>query len=247
MLLRRCFITDENNFNSENFGFENEEIGNLSSNPQNDNELNENVGDMTAEPYSSGSNSDKARKGISEIFEWLDVLVTAMVAVVLIFSFLFRIATIQGSSMVDTLHNKEKVVISNLGYNPKAGDIVVISRNQNNSVEDETSSELPIIKRVIATAGQEVDIRNGSVYIDGEKLDEPYLSDGVQTYAKQGQVEFPLYVPSGYIFVLGDNRGDSTDSRNLQIGEQGIINTDYILGRVIFRIIPFTTAGDLKK
>ena len=76
---------------------------------------------------------------------------------------------------------------------------------------------------------------------------KPYLSDGVQTYAKQGQVEFPLYVPSGYIFVLGDNRGDSTDSRNLQIGEQGIINTDYILGRVIFRIIPFTTAGDLKK
>lgn len=189
----------------------------------------------------------KAKKTVAEIFEWLDVLVTAMVAVVLVFSMLFRVATIKGNSMLDTLHDGERVVISKLGYIPDFGDIVVISRNQNNAVADEISSDMPIIKRVIATAGQEVDIRNGCVYIDGEILSEPYLADGVQTYAKSGQVEFPLYVPQGYIFVLGDNRGDSTDSRNLQIGEQGLINTDYVLGRVIFRIMPFTTANGLKK
>ena len=149
--------------------------------------------------------------------------------------------------MLDTLHTGEKVVISNLGYRPQTGDIVVISRNQNNSVEGEETSELPIIKRVIATAGQTVDLRDGAVFVDDVRLEEPYLTEGVMTYAKPGEVEFPLYVPQGYIFVLGDNRGNSLDSRSLRIGEDGLINTDYVLGHAVFRIFPFSTAEDLKK
>ncbi len=186
------------------------------------------------------------KKIVSEIFEWLDVLVAAMISVVLVFSLFFRIATIVGDSMLDTLHEGEKVVISNVGYKPQVGDIVVISRNQNNSVEGGSESDLPIIKRVIAVGGQEVNIKDGYVYINGEKLDEPYLADEVMTYAKPSQVEFPMEVPMGYVFVLGDNRPYSLDSRSLSIGENGLINDDYILGRAMFRIFPFETSGGLK-
>ncbi len=180
-----------------------------------------------------------------DVIEWLEVIATAVIAVVVIFCFLFRVATIDGDSMLDTLHSEEKVIITNLAYTPKNGDIVVISRNVENSVESQITDQGPIIKRVIAVGGQTVNIDNNTkkVYVDGVELKEDYAR--TETMTQDPSVEFPLYVPEGYIFVLGDNRAESLDSRFSQIGENGLVDTRYVLGHAIFRIFPFNTIGRL--
>lgn len=186
-----------------------------------------------------------------EILEWLDVLVTAIIAVVIIFSLVFRVATIDGNSMRNTLYggdeygrNADKVIITNLAYEPKQGDIVVVSRNIENTIEGQVMGDEPIIKRVIAVGGQTVniDFEKGIVYVDGEALEEPYISTPT---VDRADVQFPVYVPEGCIFVLGDNRGDSLDSRSSRIGNNGLIDTRYVLGHAIFRIFPFNRIGRL--
>lgn len=187
-----------------------------------------------------------------EILEWLEILVSAVIAVVIIFSLIFRIATIDGDSMKNTLHGgnaftgevADKVIITDFAYTPAQGDIVVISRNIENSIEAQERSDSPIIKRVIAVGGQTVDIdfESGIVYVDGNRLEEDYISTPTKN---RGDVEFPLYVPEGYIFVLGDNRAESLDSRYSQIGENGLVDTRYVLGHAVFRIFPLDRIGGL--
>ena len=178
-----------------------------------------------------------------EIFEWIDMIAVAVIAVVIIFSLIFRIATISGPSMQNTLYSGERVIITNFAYEPKQGDIVVVSRNIENSVED-LDGDGPIIKRVIAVAGQTVDIdfESGTVYVDGEALKEDYISTPTKN---KYEVSFPVYVPEGSIFVLGDNRANSLDSRSSRIGNNGLIDTRYVLGHAVFRILPFNRIGRL--
>ena len=158
-----------------------------------------------------------------EIFDWIDTITTAFIAVVLIFTFFFRIATIVGPSMQNTLYSGEKVIISGFAYEPKYGDIVVISRNTNNKVGNTAAGSEPIIKRVIATEGQWVDIdfRRGIVYVGDDPanlapLEEPYAKN---LTTRKWDVDFPVYVEDNCIFVLGDNRNDSLDSRSSTIGD----------------------------
>ena len=178
-----------------------------------------------------------------DIFEWLEVIVTAMVAVVVVFTLVFKVVTIDGGSMRETLHNGDKVVISNLFYTPKQKDIVVISRNIDNSYESE--SQAPIIKRVIATEGQieDIDFNTGMVYVDGVALDEPYTRTPTNL---SYDIQFPVKVDDGCVFVLGDNRNDSHDSRSSLIGNNGKIDTRYILGKAILKVFPFSEIGGIE-
>ncbi len=193
----------------------------------------------------SGEFDEKPPKSLkTETFEWLDVLVISVMAVVILFTFFFRVVTIDGESMENTLHSGEKVVISSMFYAPQQGDIVVVSRNTDNSLNPNTYSE-PIIKRVIATEGQWVDIdEQGNVFVDGVLLEEEYTKNSAINHLED-EIEFPALVPENCVFVLGDNRQNSLDSRSARIGVNGMIDERYILGKAVYRIFPLKKMGGL--
>lgn len=179
-----------------------------------------------------------------ELFEWLEIICTSIVAVVIIFTLLFRVITINGDSMKNTLQPNDKVIITNLFYTPKQFDIVVLSENALNSYEGEKSHSR-LIKRIIATEGQvvNIDFAKGKVYVDGVELSEPY----VKTPTNRAQdVVFPVVVPEGHVFVLGDNRNESLDSRSSSVGNGGMVDERYILGKAVLRVYPFDDFGGLE-
>ena len=177
-----------------------------------------------------------------EIFDWVDSVVFSVIFMVLIFTLVFRIVTIKGDSMLDTVVDGDKVIISNAFYTPKQGDMVVISRDYFNKLGQPIDGSEPIIKRVIATEGQKVniDFESGIVYVDDVPLDEPYTKNPT---TRKEDVQFPLTVEEDCLFVLGDNRAVSKDSRDSSIG---LVNERYVLGKVILRVFPFDSFGGLK-
>lgn len=185
----------------------------------------------------------KNSKGKLEVFDWLEIIVASVIIVTILFTFVFKVVTISGDSMLDTLHSGERIIISKLFYTPERGDIVVISRNADNS-PDYNNNETCIIKRVIATEGQVVDIdfTAGVVSVDGVPLDEPYTNTPTNT---RGDVVFPVTVPEGHVFVLGDNRNVSADSRKSTLGDNGMVDERNILGRALLRYLPFSRFGVL--
>ena len=151
--------------------------------------------------------------------EWFEAMVMAMVAVALVFTFAVRMIRVEGESMVPTLQDGQRILISSLPYQPQYGDIIV--------TDAYTSYGEPLVKRVIGKAGDEIDIdfQNGIVYRNGQALDEPYTAE--PTYLQES-VEFPVTVPEDCLFVMGDNRNHSTDSRDQRVG---FIHVNYVLGR----------------
>ena len=159
-------------------------------------------------------------------FEWYEALISAALVLVLIFSFFFRIIQVDGESMVPTLQNGEKLIVWGAGYEPQRGDVVI--------VDSYTPYGKPLVKRVIAKGGDTIciDYETGTVAVNGEVLQEDYIAE--PTYLGY-DVEFPYTVPEGTVFVMGDNRNHSADSRYARLG---CVDESRILGRVLLRIIP---------
>lgn len=168
------------------------------------------------------------------VFEAVNSLMVALICVVLLLTFVIRQVTVSGESMTDTLKDGDRLFITNFAYTPQYGDIVIISHGEHYAE--------PIIKRVIATEGQSLKINydTGEVSVDGVVLDEPYIKG--RTFEIDDPLNIPDKIPEGYIFVMGDNREGSLDSRSKTIG---LIPVDNILGKAQIRIFPPESFGSV--
>lgn len=163
-----------------------------------------------------------------DFYEWVQALVYSVLAVVVIFTFGIRLIGVEGHSMVPTLQEGDRLLVANpMFYDDfKYGDIVVLTK--------ESFLSEPIVKRVIAVGGQTVDIDfdSGSVYVDGMLLKEDYINE--LTFTTDG-TEFPVTVPEGSVFVMGDNRNHSNDSRDVKLGT---VDTRHMIGKAVAVIFP---------
>lgn len=168
---------------------------------------------------------------LSSFYEVVDSVKGAAVVVFIIFALVFRAVGVEGDSMNPTLSNGDWVAVSSVFSDYQRGDIVIVTQPWEKNV--------PIIKRVIAVEGDTVfiDFDKNEVYVNDELLDEPYIAQPTRLHY---DVQFPLTVGEGELFVMGDNRNDSLDSRSSKIG---MIDERYVLGKALFRFLP---AGEWK-
>ena len=191
-----------------------------------------------SESFEIQQEPSEVRRPGAGLFEWLQMILGCVVVAVLVFNCLARLTRVDGHSMDNTLQHQEMLLVWSLGYTPQQGDIVVLNK---------TTADLPgwdgtraIVKRVIAVGGQTVDIdySTGTVYVDGVPLDEPYIKEEMyrpDPYLRPEMQQTHWEIPEGSIFVMGDNRNNSTDSRDDRLGP---IDTGYVLGKVVLALWP---------
>ena len=179
----------------------------------------------------------KREKGslASDLFDWAEALVYALALLVVVCAFFVRLSGVQGTSMYPTLDNGDQLLLLSFGYNePERGDIVVLMADD--------FMDKPLVKRVIGIGGDVIDM-DPSGTVNGEALYEPYINDlnGQDMYL--GDIQFPLTVPDGQVFVMGDNRNGSSDSRKAEVGT---IPYEKIVGKAVFRLFPFNRMGRIE-
>ena len=187
---------------------------------------------MNEEPMPGQQGTERQEAAWLSAFEWVELIVTAVVFCILFFVFAARTVGVIGPSMEQTLIEGDRLIVSRLFYTPAHGDIVVLRKD--------TFKEEPIVKRIIAMEGETVDIDfdRGIVYVNGTPLDEPYTN--TPTNLPEDFIYGEVTVPEGCVFVMGDNRNRSADSRTASIG---FVDTRYIIGRALLRIWPLNKFG----
>lgn len=223
-----------------------------SNSVNNENKNNENKNNEKENENNKNNKSNKSNKKsgfAADLVEWVETFAMALCVVVILFTFGFRIVTVDGDSMLNTLHHGERLVISDVMYKPEIGDVVITS------VPDYYGDN-PLVKRVIALGGQTVDIdfEKWVVTVDGKPLaidefgnptNEPYVNYEPGYPMRrleniQNPISYPYTIPEGYVFVMGDNRNNSSDSRKF-----GAVAERNIIGKVFFRITPFDKIGTI--
>lgn len=203
--------------------------------------------ELVNEEETSVSEDDENKKPLSHaIFEWIELFALSLAAVLIIMTFFIRHSPVSGESMMPTLHENDVLIISRVGYEPENGDIVIIQ------TPDAISH--PLVKRVIATGGQTVriDFDTWEIFVDEKlvkedyirKTDEPMKRYEISNYFNKIDAERKIFeevVPENCVFVLGDNRNNSKDSRTL-----GFIDERFIVGEVNFRLLPLSSIGDVE-
>ena len=204
-------------------------------------------GSKNDESETQNNNGEEKTSFLSDILEITESVFMSIFVVLLLFTFVARPVTVDGASMNPTLEDEDKLIMNSLLYSPDVGDIVIID-NQNGYIFDANNETViktdglkkRIIKRVIALEGQTVDIDtiNGTVTVDGEVRDEPFIA--AATAYDPGAFDYPITVPEGYVFVMGDNRNNSTDSRDNHVG---FVRKEDIMGEAVFRFYPLNKFG----
>lgn len=180
------------------------------------------------------------------LLDWLQLLAVVLVVIVGMFTFVVSIVGVDGSSMYPTLHDRDLMLVQRIAYTPRQGDVVVLRK-------DNTFDDQALVKRIIATGGQTVyiDYEANTITVDGQVLEEPYLNyEYDPTYGSDymaeridldGQyVNQAFTVPEGCVFVCGDNRNHSSDSR---VAALGMVDERYVIGRVLAVFFPVSHFG----
>ena len=191
------------------------------------------VGTVEIEPVSgdsAGAAPSKRSRKTSSWVEWFVVIIVAVTAALVVRQFVLQQFAVSGSSMYSTLHDGDRVLVNKLSYrmhDPRRGDVVVLKTL-------ESVGERDLIKRVVALPGETVEYRSCVLYVDGRTVTEPYLDPQVVTPTNCGGEQVPLTIPADTVFVMGDNRGGSKDSRDL-----GPISYSDVIGRAFVVIWPY--------
>ena len=210
----------------------NEDVRSTVVGPDPDLPVEEEYGDDT-DPISTGDRGDTRKHKHSGLVEWIVVVVVAISSALLVRAYVLQQFAVEGTSMLATLHPGDRVLVNKLSYrlhDPRRGDVVVLKRIENNTQERD------LIKRVVALPGETVEYRDCDLFIDGTLVDEPYLDPQIVGPDSCGSPQPPVEIEADHVFVMGDNRGGSLDSRDSSVGQVSYGN---LIGRAFVVMWPF--------
>ena len=189
--------------------------------------------DDVTDPDSPANRDDDEKHKRSGLAEWIVVVAVAITSALLVRAYVLQQFAVEGTSMLTTLHPSDRVLVNKLSYrlhDPRRGDVVVLKRIESNSQERD------LIKRVVALPGETIEYRACQLFIDGKLVKEPYLNPQIVAPNRCGADQSPVQIQADHVFVMGDNRGGSLDSRDDSVGQVSYSN---LIGRAFVVMWPF--------